>query len=72
MREKIETYIEENLKYFELEGVEITEYDIDFAEEKVKQGKSIEDACDEVLKGIRECLDEGLEDFEEEDFEDED
>lgn len=62
MREKIESYIENNLKYFELEGVEITEYDIDFAEEKVKQGKSIEGACDEVLRGIRECLDDGLED----------
>lgn len=62
MREKIESYIEENLKYFELEGVEITEYDIDFAEEKARHGKSIEDACDEVLRGIRECLDDGLED----------
>ena len=62
MREKIESYMESNLKYFELEGVEITEYDIDFAEEKVRHGKSIEDACDEVLRGIRECLDDGLED----------
>ena len=62
MREKIEDYMENNLKYFELEGVEITEDDFDFAEKKVKQGKSIEDACDEVLRGIRECLDDGLED----------
>ena len=62
MREKIEDYMENNLKYFELEGVEITEDDFDFVEEKVKQGKSIEDACDEVLRGIRECLDDGLED----------
>lgn len=62
MREKIESYMESNLKYFELEGVEITEDDFDFAEEKVRHGKSIEDACDEVLKGIRECLDNGLED----------
>lgn len=62
MREKIEDYMENNLKYFELEGVEITEDDFDFAEEKIKQGKSIEDACDEVLRGIRECLDDGLED----------
>lgn len=67
MREKIEDYMENNLKYFELEGVEITEDDFDFAEEKVKQGKSIEDACDEVLRGIRECLDDGLEDEIEED-----
>lgn len=62
MREKIESYIESNLKYFELEGVEITEDDIDFVEEKVRQGKSIENACDEMLRGIRECLDYGLED----------
>ena len=61
MREKIEDYMESNLKYFELEGVEITEDDFDFAEEKVRNGKSIEDACDEVLRGIRECLDDGLE-----------
>lgn len=62
MREKIKEYIEENLKYFELAGVEITEEDIDWAEGKIVQGKSIEDACDELLNGIRECLDEGLED----------
>ena len=67
MREKIESYMEENLKYFHLVGVEITEDDFDFAEDKVKQGKSIEDACDEVLRGIRECLDNGLEDFKDED-----
>lgn len=60
MREKIENYIENNLKHFELQGVEITEHDIELAEEKVKQGKSVEDACNEVLKGIRECLDDGL------------
>lgn len=62
MREKIEDYIDENLRYFELEGVEITEEDIEFIEEKINSGKSIEDACDEVLSGIRECLDEGLDD----------
>ena len=52
-------YLEDRLND---ERVEITEDDFDFAEEKVKQGKSIEDACDEVLRGIRECLDDGLED----------
>ena len=62
MRAKIAIYMESNLKHFELEGVEITEDDFDFAEEKVMQGKSIEDACDEVLRGIRACLDDGLED----------
>lgn len=65
MRDKIKSYIESNLQYFGLEGVEIDEEDLDFAEEKIKQGKSIEDACDELLRGIREWLDnfQGLADF---------
>lgn len=65
MREKIKSYIESNLQYFGLEGVKIEEEDLDFAEEKVKQGKSIEDACDELLRGIREWLDnfQGLADY---------
>lgn len=65
MRDKIKSYIESNLQYFGLEGVKIDEEDLDFAEEKVKQGKSIEDACDELLRGIREWLDnfQGLADF---------
>ena len=60
MRDKIKSYIENNLKYWELEGVEITEEDICFIESKVKQGKSIENACNEVLNGIKECLNDGL------------
>ena len=57
--------MEDNLKYFNLEGVKLMEEDFELAEEKVEDGMSIEDACDEVLSGIRECLDEGLEDFDE-------
>ena len=64
VRQDIEIYIKNNLKHFELEGVEFTKEDFDLAEEKVMQGKSIEDACDEVLKEIRECLDEGLDELE--------
>jgi len=60
LRDDIETYIENNLKYFELDGVEITGEDVDLAAQKVKQGQSLEEACEEVLSGIRECLDEGL------------
>lgn len=67
MREKIKSYMDSNLKCFELEGVEITEEDIDFVEEKVRRGKRVEDACNEVLNGIRECLDEGLGAFEDTD-----
>ena len=60
MNKDIKIYIENNLKYFELEGVEITDEDVDLVEQKIKQGKSLEESCDSVLIGIRECLDEGL------------
>ena len=66
MRDKIWNYIEDNLKGFELEGVEIAEEDIDWIEEKInKHNTSFEDACDECLQGIRDCLDAGLDDEEE-------
>lgn len=60
MNEDIKIYIENNLKYFELEGVEITNEDIELVKQKINQGKNLEEACDSVLIGIRECLDEGL------------
>lgn len=67
MREAIWNYVEDNLKGFELEGVEITDDDIDLIEEKInKCNMTLEAACDEYLQGIRDCLDEGLEDEEEE------
>jgi len=63
MRNKIRTYLNENLKYFDLEGVEITEDDIDVVEKNInKYNKPLEIACDEVLKEIRDCLDDGLDD----------
>ena len=27
----------------------------------IAEGKSLEDACDEMMQGVRDCLDEGLE-----------
>ena len=45
MRERIWNYIEDNLKGFELEGVEISEEDIDWIEEKINNhNMSLEDA----------------------------
>lgn len=55
-------YIENNLKGFEFEGVEITDEDVDWIEEKINKGMSLENACDECLQGIRDCLDAGLDD----------
>lgn len=66
MREKIWNYVEDNLKGFELEGVEISEEDIDWIEDKINNyNMSLEDACDECLQSIRDCLDEGIEDDDE-------
>lgn len=68
MRNEIWNYIKNNLKGFELEGVEISEEDIDWIEKKItNHNVSLEDACDECLQLIRDCLDEGLDDAEEED-----
>lgn len=60
IKETIENYMVTNLKYFDLEGVELSKEDFDFALKMVKEEKTIEDACDEVLRGIRNCLDDGL------------
>ena len=61
MREKIREYLEENLYGFKLESVEITDDDVSWVKNKInKDNVSLEDACDECLQGIRDCLDEGL------------
>lgn len=63
IRNKILDYINENQKGFDLEGVEITEEDVDNVLSKIRDdGLSLETSCDEVLQGIRDTLDEGLED----------
>ena len=48
-------------KEFELEGVEFTDEDVDFANGLAKKGISEEEAIAQTLDGIREVLDEGLE-----------
>lgn len=65
LMEKIQNYMENNAKAFELEGVEFAEEDYEFVENKMKTGMTMQDACDECLQGIRDCLDEGLDDIEE-------
>ena len=53
-------------KGYELEGVEITDEDGQLALDYMKQGMSKDDAIDKVLSGIRETLDMGIEDEDEE------
>ncbi len=62
MKEKIKEYVENNTKGFELEGVEFCDEDYEFVEKLIAEGKSLEDACDKMMQGVRDCLDEGLED----------
>ena len=70
LRKKIWDYVNSHLKDFELEGVEIAEEDIDDIENRMKEKNiTLEVASDEILSSIRECLDAGLDDIEE-DFED--
>lgn len=62
MRKNIENYIEHNIKNYQLEGVEFCNEDYEFAEKLIAEGKSLKDACDEMMQGVRDCLDEGIED----------
>ena len=67
MRDKIWDYVKNHLKDFELEGVEIAEEDIAWIQNRIDiDNISLETACDECLQDIRDILDEGLEDEEEE------
>lgn len=64
MRYEIWDYMEENLKNFELGGVEIVEDDVEAVEIRMREHQqTLEQACDEVLQGIRDCLDEGLDEM---------
>ena len=65
MRDKINEYIKNHIKGYELEGVEFCDEDYEFVEKLITEGESLEDACDEMMLGIRNCLDENLEDIEE-------
>lgn len=53
----IKTYLEENLKKYDLEGCEITDEDIEYMRSLIEEdGLSKEDAMNIVLRGIREIL----------------
>ena len=53
-------------KGYELEGVELTDEDAELALDYINQGMSKDDAIDKVLSGIRETLDMGIGDEDEE------
>ena len=55
-RHEILRELESRKKQYELDGVEITEEDVDLVIERVNGGMYLEDAVDEVLEGIKECL----------------
>lgn len=63
MKQRIKEYIKNHIKGYELEGVEFCDEDYEFVAKLIAEGKSLEDACDEMMLGIRNCLDEGLEDI---------
>ena len=60
MEDDLITEMEEYLKEYELLGVELTEEDVVNVANKIKSGMSKDAAIREVLSGIREILDEGL------------
>ena len=54
--------LEDNKKAYGLEGVEITREDAEEAARLIAGGISREEAVETVLSGIRQCLDDGMED----------
>lgn len=60
--EEIREYVKTvNLGDYDLGGVEITEEDLEEIKTLVGDGKTLKEATDNVLYGIRKTLDEGLE-----------
>ncbi len=55
-RHEILSELESRKKQYELDGVEITEGDVDLVIERVNGGMYLEDSVDEILEGIKECL----------------
>lgn len=53
--------LEQHAKEHGLEGVEFTEEDANAVISVIASGKTAKEAADEVLSGIRRCLDDGLE-----------
>jgi hypothetical protein len=68
--EKVEEYFKTvNLNDYDLGGVEIVEEDYEEIANKINStGNSLKDVVDEYLYGIREILDESLDDDLEDDF----
>lgn len=58
-----------NLNAYDLGGVEISDEDIESIKNDIDNGKSLKDAVDDCLYGIREVLDAGLPDEDEEEEE---
>lgn len=54
--EKVISELEERKLHHGLDCVEITEEDAELVIERVNGGMYLEDAVDEVLEGIKECL----------------
>ena len=48
--------LERSKKDFELEGIELTDEDVLNTKKLFNEGKSLYDACCEVLQGIYDCL----------------
>lgn len=64
--EEIKTYVDNlNLNDYDLGGVEITEEDLQEIKTSIDAGKTIKEAVDDCLYGIREILDAGIDDAEE-------
>lgn len=62
-KEDVRNYIDDeiDLDDYDLDGVEISDEDCEEIAEKVNSGNyELSDAVDEVFEGIREILDEGL------------
>lgn len=53
MKQRIKEYIKNHIKGYELDGVEFCDEDYEFVEKLITEGKSLEDACDEMMLGIR-------------------
>lgn len=59
MREKIKSYIEKEAKNFDLEECEFCEEDFTYVESLIAEGKSLENACMNMMQIMRDCLDNG-------------
>ena len=55
--ETIISELERNKHYYDLKGVEITTEDAENVISLIQGGMTMDKAVDEILKGIRDCLD---------------